>query len=112
MATQKFYDLDTGLTKSITIDIANTVVKQGQVGPSQYYITLSTTARDISGGVVPDIYVTDEDIVNDLTTAVKAAIVEIFKNIAGEYLSSSSSSSTEVLETSYSNSSSSSSSVI
>jgi hypothetical protein len=103
MATQNFYDLSTGLTKPITIDVASSVVKRSQVGGSQYYIVVSTTAKDISGGTVPTIYITDGDIENNLTTAVKEAIVELFRHIAGTYLSSSSSEST--VELSYSTSS-------
>jgi len=103
MATQNFYDLNTGLTKSITVDIANSVVKHSHVGASQYYITISTSAKDVSGGSVPKLYLTDTDIDNDLTTAIQGAIVDVFKHLAGEYLSSSSSESS--VEASYSTSS-------
>jgi len=110
MATQNFYDLNTGLTKPITIDLVNTVIKESHVSGSQYCIVVSTTATDISGGAVPKIYITEGDIDNDFSTAIKSAIVELFRHIAGEYLSSSSSESTAELQYSTSSDSGSTSS--
>lgn len=92
MANINVYDSGTGLTKIITVDLAESVVAGSQVGSKKFYITVSTTARDPSGGTIPKIYLTDGDIADDLTTAIRGAIIELFKHMMGEYLSSSSSS--------------------
>lgn len=93
MATLNVYDKDTGLTKSVTIDISSSVVNGSHIGSQSFYVTVSTSARDTSGGEVPKIILTDGDFTDDLTSVVRSSIVELFKHMLGQYLSSSSSSS-------------------
>jgi len=90
MATISVYDNDTGLTKQITVDIGQATVAGSGTGAASFYVTVSTNAKDPSGGAIPTLIITD--FYDNLTTEIKAAVVTLFRHILGEYMSSSSSS--------------------
>jgi hypothetical protein len=90
MATINVYDENTGLTKQITIDIAEARVAGSGTGRGQFYVTVSTSAKDPDGGTPPTLILTD--FADDLTTEIKASIVELFRHIDGQHLPSSESS--------------------
>jgi len=92
MANVNIYDKNTGLTKTLTIDVSSAVIQGSDVGSSSVYITVSTSAKDPLGGNIPTVVLEDDDFVDDLTDVIQTAIVEVLKHAAGEYLSSSSSS--------------------
>jgi len=100
MATISVYDSDSGLTKSVVIDIDSAVINGSRTGSRSYYITVTINARDPRGNAISPIVLTDGDITDDISTAVKAAIVELFRYVTGVYLDETSSSSTNELSTS------------
>ena len=100
MATVNVYDEVSGLTRIVTVDIASAVVNGLHTGSQAYYVTVSTSAKDPSGGVVPRQRLIDGDINDNISTALKPVFVELFKHILGTYLSSSSSSSASNSESS------------
>lgn len=91
MATFNVYDNNTGLTRSITVDIDQATIAGSGFGGGNFYVTVSTSARAPDGGTIPPIIITS--FVDDLTTDIKNAILVLFRHIMGEFLSSSSSSS-------------------
>jgi hypothetical protein len=93
MANLNVYDSNTGLTKSITVDIGSSIINGTGTGTSEYYIVVSTGVKDPEGHTIEKIYISGGDITNDLSSVIQAAVVELFKHMAGEYVSSSSSSS-------------------
>jgi len=100
MATFNVYDNVSGTNKSVTVDVDSAVVNGGTTGSQAYYITVSTSAKDPRGESIPAIVLTDGDISGDITTAVKAAIVELFRYASGVYLDETSSSSTNEMSSS------------
>ena len=92
MATINVYDRDSGLTKTVTIDISQATVSGSGSGKASFYVTISTSAKDTEGGTVPPIILTDTDFADDITETIKASLIELFTVITGAYLSSSSSS--------------------
>lgn len=102
MATFNVFDNVSGATKTITVDIDSSVVNGQHTGANAVFITVSINAKTPNDGTIPSIVLTDADMTGDVTSAVNAAIVELFRYAAGEagYLDSTSSSSTDLESTS------------
>jgi hypothetical protein len=113
MGTISIYDNTTGTSYLVTIEVAANVVAGSKDGSQRFYITMATAAKNPDGGTIPVRIIRDTEFTDDITTVIKANLIEIFKDIVGrpgEYLSSSSSSSTMVSSISSGKTSSSSSS--
>jgi hypothetical protein len=119
MATIYIYDEVLGKTYSLTVDVGQGVMPVsaipypppstptiGSSGSEAYYIVVATSAKDPEGHSIKPRIVSDDLIATTLTGPIDAAIVDIMKDIEGEYASSSSSSSSLKLSSSSSSSSS------
>ena len=53
MATVNVFDPSSKNTKSITVTIGSSMIIQDLLGEVEYFLTLSTSARDVNGSAIP-----------------------------------------------------------
>jgi len=84
MGTFNIYDSVSGSSYAVTIDVTSNVFADGvNQGEQRYYVTISTTVKDYKGASILPKVIADVDFDDNLTSVIKAHIVELFEDITG-----------------------------